>query len=284
MAATISPTGLVSGGTTVHTIVKNEEKWIWYALMSVIEYGDKILVYDTGSTDKTVEIIKTIKSPKIIFEEKGPVDKEGLVKLRQEQLERTKTDWFLLVDGDEIWPKKTILELKKAIEEANDSIYGIVVRAWNLVGDIYHYHQESQTYHWPFAPKNYFGWANLRAIRRDIPGVSISGQYPLEAYYDETGTPIQNYGPKRFIFLKERYFHTSYLPRSNFLNDLATLNRKLKFEIGKKFPQNFSFPEVFYQSRPAIVSSPWQKQNFLFQLISFVQTPFRKWRRKLLKI
>lgn len=269
---------------TVHTIVRNEERWVWYSLMSVIEFVDKILVYDTGSTDKTVEILKTIKSPKIIFEEKGPVDRKRLVKLRQEQLERTKTDWFLLVDGDEIWPKKTILELREAIEAASASIYGIVVRAWNLVGDVYHYHEESVNYHWPFAPKNFLGWANLRAVRRDIPSLSISGQYPLEAYSDETGTPIQNYGEKRLIFLKERYFHTSYLPRSNFLNDLTTLNRKLKFEIGKKFPQNFQYPEVFYQSRPAIVPSPWQKQNKLLWVISVLQTPLRRIKRRILRI
>ena len=269
---------------TVHTIVRNEERWVWYSLMSVIEFVDKILVYDTGSTDKTVDIIKAVRTPKIIFEEKGQVDRVDFVKLRAEQLERTETDWFLLVDGDEIWPKETILELREAIEAASASIYGIVVRAWNLVGDVYHYHEESVNYHWPFTPKNFLGWANLRAVRRNIPGLKISGEYPLETYYDQTGTPIQNYGEKRLIFLKNRYFHTSYLPRSSFFYDLKTFNRKLKFEIGKKFPQNFSYPEVFYRKRPKVVPTPWQKQSFLFEIISAVQTPLRKWRRKLLKI
>ena len=45
-------------GLTVHCIVKNEERWIWYSLMSVLEHSDKIIVYDTGSSDKTIEIIK----------------------------------------------------------------------------------------------------------------------------------------------------------------------------------------------------------------------------------
>ena len=43
-----------------HILVKNEEKWIWYSLMSVLDYVDEILVWDAGSTDRTVEIIKTI--------------------------------------------------------------------------------------------------------------------------------------------------------------------------------------------------------------------------------
>ena len=44
-----------------HTLVKNEERYIWYAVMSVIDWVDKILIWDTGSTDKTVEIIKEIE-------------------------------------------------------------------------------------------------------------------------------------------------------------------------------------------------------------------------------
>ena len=44
----------------VHTLVKNEERYIWYSVMSVIDYIDKILIWDTGSTDKTVDIIKEI--------------------------------------------------------------------------------------------------------------------------------------------------------------------------------------------------------------------------------
>src|SRR3990167_5692967 len=51
---------------TVHCVVKNEEKWVWYALNSVIDIAQKVLIFDTGSTDKTVEIIKKIKNKKII--------------------------------------------------------------------------------------------------------------------------------------------------------------------------------------------------------------------------
>ena len=39
---------------TVHCVVKNEERWIWFAINSILDIAEKILVYDTGSTDKTV--------------------------------------------------------------------------------------------------------------------------------------------------------------------------------------------------------------------------------------
>ena len=116
---------------TIHCVVKNEERWIWYALKSILDIADEILIFDTGSTDKTVEIIKTIKSRKIIFEEKGKVDAKGLTQLRREQLVMTKTEWFLILDGDEIWPERTKKELAANLKSVTKSDWGIVVRAWN---------------------------------------------------------------------------------------------------------------------------------------------------------
>ena len=45
---------------TGHMVVKNEDRWIYYAIMSVIEYLDKLIIYDTGSIDHTKDIIKGI--------------------------------------------------------------------------------------------------------------------------------------------------------------------------------------------------------------------------------
>jgi len=49
----------------VHCLVKNEENFIWYAINSVLPFVDKIMIWDNDSTDKTIEIIKSIHSPKI---------------------------------------------------------------------------------------------------------------------------------------------------------------------------------------------------------------------------
>lgn len=271
---------------TVHTIVKNEEQWVWYALMSVIGFVDKIFVFDTESTDKTVAIIKTIKSPKIVFEQKGRVDAFGLRKLRQEQLERTTTDWFLIVDGDEVWPKETLKEVKSLINKAPLDIYGIVVPAWNLIGDLNHFHPESVDYQWPYAPKKIKGWFNLRAINRKIPGLYLKGSYPLEAYCDRKNIPLQNYGSKRLLFTKNRYFHMSYLPRSSDQEKRSlTLKKGPKKipEIGKRLPEEVAFPEAFYLKRPSIVPSCWIKQSVRQKMKAAILTPFKKIKRRIFK-
>lgn len=272
---------------TVHCVVKNEEKWIWYAIESIRDIAHEILIYDTGSTDKTVEIIKTIKDKKIKFEEKGPVDSIGLVNLRREQLKKTRTEWFLILDGDEIWSNEAKKELIQKLQSAKTTEWGVVIRAWNFVGDVYHLHPESKMYNWPFAPKGFIGWANLRVIRTSTPGLHITGNYPLEAYCDSKSTPIQNYGIKHLIFLDDHYFHATYLVRSsNRKSDKTVLNRlyKNKLELGIHTGLNFSYPEVFYAKKPKIVEDPWRKRSALVSFASAIQTPAKEIRRRLFKL
>ena len=94
-----------------NTIVNNEENFIWFAIMSVVDYVDKVLVWDSGSTDNTVAIIKEIqkiKKDRIIFREVGEVKGEDFAKARQAMLEQSRCDWILILDGDEIWWKGSI--------------------------------------------------------------------------------------------------------------------------------------------------------------------------------
>lgn len=42
---------------TAHVMVKNEEFFIFEAIRSVIEHVDKMIIFDTGSTDGTVRKI-----------------------------------------------------------------------------------------------------------------------------------------------------------------------------------------------------------------------------------
>ena len=71
----------------VNTVINNEENFIWFAVSSVIDFVDKVLIYDSGSTDNTVKIISELKKKygsKISFKEVGEVAKEEFPKLRQQ--------------------------------------------------------------------------------------------------------------------------------------------------------------------------------------------------------
>ncbi len=265
-------------------VVKNEDKFIWFAVKSVIEFLDKLIIYDTGSSDKTVEIIELLKKEyprKIIFEEIGEVDGEGLTKVRQKMLDETLGDWFLIVDGDEIWWRKGMELVLSEIEKNGNGLYALVSPVYNLVGDVYHYQEKEAGEYKILGKKGHF---NIRVINRHIPGLHLGEDYPLEGYIDKEGRLIQSVSEK-LKFVDTPVFHASHLRRSSLNTSLKkTLHRdKLKFEIGNRFPNDFKFPEVFYLERPEIVDNPWIKMSLGYQVVSFLQTPLRKIKRRFLK-
>ncbi|MFC1626928.1 glycosyltransferase [Patescibacteria group bacterium] len=213
---------------TTHTIVKNEQQFIKPALLSVIDHVDIMLVWDTGSTDKTVEIIKSINSPKIKFKQVGKVDREQLVNLRNQQIKTTQTPWFLILDGDEIWPEKNLKLIIKAIKNAKPSTLAIVNKTRNCVNDIYHYLPESKgDYH----IGDWHGHLNIRAIK-NTHDLKVTGQYPLEAYTVKN-IPLQDQ-PKKLEFVDTWYLHTTHLKRSSWRYQLNVIDRLKKFKTWGK--------------------------------------------------
>jgi len=264
-------------GITTHTIVRNEDRFVWFALTAVARYVDRMLVFDTGSTDETKEIINSIKNPKLIFAEKGKREAEELVGLRQQQIDRTDTEWFLILDGDEIWWEAAI---KKVVHMANrlpQNIWGIITPTINCVGDIYHY-QEERAGRYEFGRKK--GHYAVRAMRRNIRGLHVEGRYPLEGYFDSQGKPITKQDNK-LVFLDKPYLHVTNLKRSTKQQD-RVIARERKYEVGIPFPANFRYPEVFYEKYPSCVPSPWTKMTKPEKLRSLLETPLKKVKRRIL--
>lgn len=256
---------------SIHMIVKNEDQWIWYALASVIEHAAQLFVYDTGSVDKTVEIIKIFPRNKLTFAEKGSVNAKQLVELRQEQLLRTKTDWFLLLDGDEVWPKRPLKKFHQEISEAGRNKKGVVFRTRVCLGDVFHYQDENAG---KYEIADFKGHLNIRGYRKDKV-YRWEGIYPNEAYIDKNNLPIQNQKDK-LIFINDYYWHLTHLKRSSVVD-----NPKRKLEIGSKVLDSY-VPEVFSSKRPSVVPSPWIKYSPKEYVIASVLTPLRKIKRNIL--
>ena len=89
---------------SVIVITKNEEKNISECLKSV-EWADEIIVVDTDSTDRTIELAK--KFSESIFTKKW----EGYVPQKKYALSLAKNAWVLSIDADE----RVTAELKEEI-------------------------------------------------------------------------------------------------------------------------------------------------------------------------
>lgn len=271
---------------TAHCLVKNEARFVWFSVMSVINHVDKVLLWDTGSTDGTIEIIKEIikaNPGKIDFREIGSVDIYGYEKVRQELLAQTTTDWFVVVDGDEIWWQDSICHLVSAINKKGDRIESIVVPTYNLVGDIFHYQEEAAGQYKLAGRKGHF---SLRAINRKIPGLNTKRPHGTSGFFDKDGRLIQDRNPKKILLVDAPYIHATHIPRASERareSEVPKREQKLKYEIGTPFPRDFYYPEVLFRPRPEIVPSPWVKRSLGYTIRAVLETPLKKIKRRIIK-
>lgn len=258
-----------------NTIVNNEENFIWFAVMSVIDYVDKVLIYDTGSTDKTVEIIggiRKIKGDKIDFQEVGSVDKFEFPKIRHQMLDQSDCDWILILDGDEIWWEKSIKKLADKIKKFGDKIDGIVVPMVVPVGDIFHIQEEEAG---EYQIKGKKGHLSLKAFSKKIPGLHVGWPYGKEGFFDKDNRLIQE--REKIIFLDTPFLHVTHLKRSSSKRPYE----KFKYELGEHVDEGFKFPEVLYEQFPKFLPSPWVKISGMKEMFAKTLTPLRKIKRRL---
>jgi glycosyltransferase involved in cell wall biosynthesis len=259
----------------VHTIVYNEENFLWFAVMSVANFVDKILIWDTGSTDRTLEVIKKLQEKlgaKIDFKEVGLVDSKKYTNIRQEMLDNTKADWLIILDADEVWWENSIKKVINTINEKGKNLNSIVVPFFNCLGDIYHY-QDERAGKYEIDGKR--GHLTVKAINRKIPGLHLANPYGSEGFFDKENIAIQKMNINKRLFLDAPFLHLTHLPRT------SRSNPKLKYELGKKFPKNFKYPEVFYTNRPNFIKSPFVKRNTNFLLKSSILEIPRRVKRRL---
>lgn len=257
-----------------HTIVKNEERYIWFSIMSVIAFVDKVLVYDTGSTDRTVKIIKEIQKEypnKIIFKEVGTVDIDRFTEIRQQMLDETNVDWVWILDADEVWWEGTA---RKHRELMNKNMESIVVKYRNMVGDIYHYQGESAG---KYRIDGVEGHLTIRAMSMGIPGLRFAKPHGQQGVYDSNNTLIQDRNRAKRVHMSEiAYLHFTNLSRSASGDRLVPKRSfKYKYVLGKASPLDFYYPEVFFIKRPKVVPSPWERRSLKYEVRARIENPLR---------
>ena len=97
---------------SVCLIVKDEEDNIERCLRSVKSVADEIIVIDTGSTDRTVDIAKRY-TDKIYFHPWN----DSFSEARNHYLKYAKGDWIFQIDADEELVKEDIPRLREALQD-----------------------------------------------------------------------------------------------------------------------------------------------------------------------
>lgn len=234
---------------TAHILVRNEDQFIKLALQSVLPFVSDYIIYDTGSTDKTQELLKDYQ-----YEKHGLQSPAGITKLRNEMIAKTKTDWFFLLDGDEVWNEQILKNYLEFTLSQPKNILATFLKTRNCVGDIYHYRNDSSGNYEIAGQK---GHLNIRAYRRNL---QWTGEYPLEKCVDTTDR-------NSLAFFNGYYWHMTHLKRSS--SDQKILGfRKTIFDLGTEADKN-EIPEVLQNQN-------FSKRSKIYEIISLGAEIFRK--------
>ncbi|HXF99487.1 MAG TPA: glycosyltransferase family 2 protein [Bacteroidota bacterium] len=102
---------------SVITLAYNEEHNIAECLASV-RWADEIIVVDSGSTDRTVELARQFTDKVLTVEWKGYGATKNLA------LQHAKGEWILWLDADERVPDELAREMREAIRSNDGTIAG----------------------------------------------------------------------------------------------------------------------------------------------------------------
>lgn len=102
----------MKNGITAVLIVKNEERVLQRCLDSLVHL-DEVVVLDTGSSDKTMEIARSAGAK--VFEW-APDKPFHFANARNEALKHATNDWVVTLDADEVLERSSFKHLKKAVK------------------------------------------------------------------------------------------------------------------------------------------------------------------------
>ncbi|GJQ60190.1 MAG: tetratricopeptide repeat protein [Candidatus Scalindua sp. AMX11] len=98
-------------------IVKNEEEFLPRCLESVKDYIDEMVIVDTGSTDRTVEIARNYGAN--IYHHAW---ENSFCKARNYSLQYATSDWILILDADEEIDSEDAHKLKEVIKDSKVNV------------------------------------------------------------------------------------------------------------------------------------------------------------------
>lgn len=128
MPDTLKSSSMPSARTlSITMIVRNEEKTLPRALDSIQDAADEIIIVDTGSTDRTIDIARSYGAHVIQFPWNNHFSDA-----RNKALEVARGTWILTMDADEWMPAEDIQRLRQLIDDT--SVHAYFVNIISFVG------------------------------------------------------------------------------------------------------------------------------------------------------
>jgi len=144
---------------SVCMIVKNEEKHLVKCLKSIRDIVDEMIIVDTGSTDKTIDIARIFGAKVFDFPWTGDFSEA-----RNHSLDQASGDWILILDADEVISPADHKRLLKIIDSAKQKpvAFEIISRNYLVKAGTAGWTENDGTY--PQEEKG-VGWSGSNKVR-----------------------------------------------------------------------------------------------------------------------
>lgn len=103
---------------TVAILTKNEEKNIVEVIENAFKLTEKVLIVDSGSTDRTIELAKQLGA-RVVFRAWD----NDFAAQRNFALEQVDTEWILYLDADERMREELIEDIKQKLSLSSNKCY-----------------------------------------------------------------------------------------------------------------------------------------------------------------
>jgi len=181
-------------------IIKDEEEYLPRCLDSVKALVDEIIIVDTGSTDRTVEIAKTYGAS--IYHHPWEDDYS---KHRNQSISYAGGDWILIMDADEVIAARDLDKIRQILNSIKAAGFMFTLRNYESNSNLANLTMNPNDYE---EGKVYPGFIPSDLIRlfKNDPGIYFAGkvhetvtesfQQTKKIVYN-TGIPIHHYGKVR---------------------------------------------------------------------------------------
>lgn len=182
---------------SVAMITLNEESNIERCLNSV-KWADEIVIVDSGSTDRTIEIAK--KYTDKIYYQKWL----GYAEQRNISLSKVTGDWVFIIDADEMMTEELRSDILRAVKTETDKVAFTVTRKNYFMGRILQCYIESKLRLFRAGTVKFSGQVHEQTIIDDGPVGKLKGIL-YHYQYKDLDTQLNKSNKYSTLAARERY-------------------------------------------------------------------------------
>lgn len=108
-------------------IVKNEEETVERCIKSILPIIDELIIVDTGSTDRTIEIVRKYTNHIHFYQWN-----DNFAEVRNFAISKATKEWIIFPDADEYFNDKSQKNILNTIKKVNRSADALMVSGYNI--------------------------------------------------------------------------------------------------------------------------------------------------------